>query len=119
MRADSERFNMFEKAADGANILANLEKRDAVVKKKESEIIEEPEEVKSYDSEDSLDRLELDISPAPQLQLKSMQSQSSQHMRKATDDFVNELLSENIEGPEDSFFKVKFDIFKLINKNEH
>ena len=65
IRADTERFNMFEKAADGANILANLDKRDAVVRKKKQEKQEE-EEVKSYDSEDSLDMLDISVSPAPQ-----------------------------------------------------
>jgi hypothetical protein len=72
VRADTERFKLFERAIDGTNILANMEKRDAVVKKKESEIIEEIEDQKSYDSEDSLDLL--DVGPAPFPQLKSTQS---------------------------------------------
>lgn len=127
IRADTERVEMFEKAAENSSMLLNKVKRDAVVKVKPTDIVEELEEVKSYDSEDSLDKLNIEVAPAPQLSSHYSFDSSRTHSEPASHepkqpDFRSELLTKNIKEPiieEKEPVKAKFDVFKLINKNEH
>lgn len=108
-------MKLFDRVERGENFFEQMDKREAqVVKEQEEEEIE----VKSYDSEDSLDKLEFQSAPAAEV-VNSEEKKEIQDKAKV-DAFLDDLVSGNIKGEtENSFIKVKYDIFKLINKNEH
>lgn len=63
VRADTDRLKLLESVHEDENLIKDMGKRDALVKKKTLEV--EPDEaqveVKSYDSEDSLDGIEIEV----------------------------------------------------------
>lgn len=63
VRADTDRLKLLESAHEDENLFKDMGKRDALVKKKsiDFESDEAQVEVKSYDSEDSLDGIEMEV----------------------------------------------------------
>lgn len=124
VRADTDRMKLLESAHEDENLFKDMGKRDALVKKKSLEPdISEAVETKSYDSEDSLDEVELEVA-APRADQGEKGNQEPPLRKQATKQDVNSFISDLVHGnlklqESDSFIKVKYDIFKLINKNEH